>query len=286
LNYSSTIIANNSGGDCILGGSGVISSNNYNLVADNTCSPAYDGNPRLGTLSDNGGATQTHPLLSGSIAIDKVPTGGIDQRGAAKNFDGGGDGDTGFEGDIGAYELREIILDGDCTGSALDGLRTFVFTSGHSITINVDTSDGINCISTEEMGTSHLMATGPGSSDYALQTGNWWHIAGNVNNGFNVDITLYYEGSDESSRVCKWPAELMEGFGWDCGDDADNFPDNGYVTRTNITSFSDWAVGDNVGPTTVKISNMKVKSTQPFIGFAVVIVTFITTGFIVFKKLK
>ncbi len=66
--------------------------------------------PKLGALANNGGATQTHALLSDSPAIDKGSSFGLstDQRGFARPFDNpsitnatGGDG-----ADIGAFERQ------------------------------------------------------------------------------------------------------------------------------------------------------------------------------------
>jgi hypothetical protein len=79
LNYVNTIIAHNTGkeGDCAIVsdfmGTGSIGTNRGNWVADNTCSPDFSGDPMLGPLADNGGATWTHALLPGSPAIDAVP---------------------------------------------------------------------------------------------------------------------------------------------------------------------------------------------------------------------
>lgn len=67
-----SIVANaNSGGNCY----GTMTSNGYNLSSDNTCNFTGPGdlnntNPKLGTLGNNGGPTQTIPLLTGSPAID------------------------------------------------------------------------------------------------------------------------------------------------------------------------------------------------------------------------
>lgn len=61
--------------------------------------------PRLGPLRDNGGPTQTHALLSGSVAIDTGHNGGVgsyDQRGAPFVRES----PPGFP-DIGAYEVQK-----------------------------------------------------------------------------------------------------------------------------------------------------------------------------------
>ncbi len=63
--------------------------------------------PVYRTLSNNGGPTQTHALVSGSPAIDGVgncPSPAIDQRGVPRPQDG--DNDVLALCDIGAFELR------------------------------------------------------------------------------------------------------------------------------------------------------------------------------------
>src|ERR1017187_9786461 len=58
-----SVVANNSGGNC----SGTFTSNGYNLSSDNTCNFNGPGDmnntdPKLGTLGNHGGPTQTIPL--------------------------------------------------------------------------------------------------------------------------------------------------------------------------------------------------------------------------------
>jgi hypothetical protein len=220
-----------------------------------TCTNILTTNPNLGALADNGGPTQTIALGTGSSAIDaggaNTTCAGADQRGAARPYGGGCD--------IGAYEVRESLTVGDCS-SLLDGPQTFSFTaSSNTVTVDVDTGDGLSCITVEEMGpgSSHPKATGPGTSDDALLTDNWWHITGDVTSGFSVDITLPYSSADADSRVCRWPGGLG-GYGWDCGNDANTSFGTGTVTRTSVDRFSDWAVGDHVGPTTVTLTTFAI----------------------------
>ena len=78
-----SVLASNSGGNC----SGRITSSIYTLSSDTTCVLAGSGdlnnvNPKLGTLGNYGGPTQTIPLLSGSPAIDAGdPSGCTDSQG-------------------------------------------------------------------------------------------------------------------------------------------------------------------------------------------------------------
>jgi len=70
LNFTNTIFAGNTGGD--YGGltNSVIGTNDHNLVQDGSGSPALSGDPKLGTLKNNGGPTFTQALVAGSPAID------------------------------------------------------------------------------------------------------------------------------------------------------------------------------------------------------------------------
>ena len=90
-------------------------SRGYNLIGDGNATGAFDQtgdqigvtNPGLGPLSDNGGPTQTHALLSGSPAINAIPQGTNgcgttfteDQRGVSRP--------QGSACDIGSFELEE-----------------------------------------------------------------------------------------------------------------------------------------------------------------------------------
>ena len=111
---TNVIIANSSsGGDCVNDGTSTLgAASSHNQIEDgaNACGLAdgVDGNiigqdPMLGPLADNGGATQTHALLSGSPAIDAGTNSNCpasDQRGVARP--------QGPACDIGAYEIVAI----------------------------------------------------------------------------------------------------------------------------------------------------------------------------------
>jgi hypothetical protein len=111
-----TLIAGNrtgagQGPDC----TGALTSQGYNvlgnlsncIVTGDTTGNLTDLDPLLGPLQDNGGATATHDLLSGSPAIDAGNNAFClteDQRALPRPVDGNGDGTAVC--DIGAYEVQ------------------------------------------------------------------------------------------------------------------------------------------------------------------------------------
>lgn len=109
LTLINSIIADSiSGGDCVDGGRAI---GTHNLIEDSTnaCRLTHDTDsniigfdPKLGSLANNGGATQTHVLLANSPAIDAGTTGAdipiIDQRDFVRDS----------APDIGAYEFGSI----------------------------------------------------------------------------------------------------------------------------------------------------------------------------------
>jgi CSLREA domain-containing protein len=102
VTLKNTIVANNPGGDC-----GGAVDGGHNLIEDGSCIAAatmsFSGDPLLGPLADNGGPTETHALLDGSIAINA----GSNPFAAGLDFDQRGHPFARIVGrtvDIGAYE--------------------------------------------------------------------------------------------------------------------------------------------------------------------------------------
>jgi hypothetical protein len=75
VTLQNSVVANRPVNNCYTLYGGTIISNGYNLSSDDTCSFTGPGDmnntdPKLGTLGNYGGPTQTIPLLKGSPAID------------------------------------------------------------------------------------------------------------------------------------------------------------------------------------------------------------------------
>lgn len=108
MTITNSIIANSTVGDpgseCV-NEDGSLGTSEYYLIEDGSCDADITGDPSLGPLADNGGPTQTHALLVGSIAIDTgllfacQPT---DQRGVERP--------QGDACDLGSYEKAGNLI--------------------------------------------------------------------------------------------------------------------------------------------------------------------------------
>ncbi|MEM7110798.1 MAG: choice-of-anchor Q domain-containing protein [Chloroflexota bacterium] len=111
VTLNNTIVAHNTGSaNCVVDNGGVFSADAFNLDNDGSCDNAtQSATINLGTLQDNGGATMTHALLSGSAAIDAgnnavcvaAPINNVDQRGIARP--------QGTTCDVGAFERQTAV---------------------------------------------------------------------------------------------------------------------------------------------------------------------------------
>lgn len=256
-----SIVTNNDGDECVGAPTG-----NDNLVDDGTCVGSLGTVTGFnGTLADNGGPTLTHAIDLSSNAIDTGNAGdctAVDQRGVSRPQDG--DIDNTAVCDIGAVEAIPQVC---------SVVTSNPYTFGGGVVINFDdlASTNLDCLSVEFVAGNHPNATSSGSSD-ALETGQYWRINGFQSDGttpatgtFQADITLPYAGADADTRACKWLDGVGSGFGWDCGTDADNQENAGVsVTRVDYTGgFSDWAVGDQVGPTAVQMQETAATDPDP-----------------------
>ncbi len=101
---NNTILASNTGGNCSFGPGSTFAGGHNLQFGDSTCTGVTVANPLLGSLSDNGGPTQTMALGTGSPAIDAADwtlAPALDQRGFARPD---GDHNGKVVPDTGAFE--------------------------------------------------------------------------------------------------------------------------------------------------------------------------------------
>lgn len=132
-----------------------------------------------------------------------------------------------------------LTISGVNTPFGLAGLR-----------IRTDVQGTLSSVQVERHDANHPNAT------ISLQTGRWWNIT-STGGGFNVALTFPHNDLTDPD-VCKYPGGLG-GYGWDC--QRGGFT-SGEVWREGITSFSDWAVGEHVGPTAVTLDSFTANNAQ------------------------
>ncbi len=69
--------------------------------------------------------------------------------------------------------------------------------------------------------------------------------------GFTLNLTCHLLHPDANDKVCRYTAG-----GWDCAMDSTT---SNSITRNGITALSEWAVGNDVSPTAVKLRDMRAR---------------------------
>ena len=165
---------------------------------------------------------------------------------------------TQAQGDFYVDKVQEA---GEMQCFSTTGTYTFSTQSGVEIEVT-DLGPELGCLYVDEVPANHPNATGS-EGDSGIMTGRYWTIHGLQSDGstpatdYILNLTLPHNISpDTNAYVCKYPG-TQGGFGWNCGRTGS---DAGTVWLTGITSLSDWAVGDDVGPTAIRLQNLTASS--------------------------
>jgi hypothetical protein len=164
-----------SGGFNLVGNPGSLTINGNN---DQKGTPAAPLDPQLFPLTDNRGGTPTHALRLTSPALDRGSRFGAiaDQRGLARPFDTAGIAGAGDESDIGAVEMRPVVVT-KATDAGAGSLRQVIADAADdsdvlfdpavfSVPRTVTTAAGEMVIATR------LTVLGPGADRLTLSGGN------------------------------------------------------------------------------------------------------------------
>jgi hypothetical protein len=134
------------------------------------------------------------------------------------------------------------------TKSVTTGAATFGLTG---VAMNITTLGSLTAIQVDRIDAHHPNATGtPGGS--GIMTGRYWTITP-TGGGYTLTLTLPHDNLTDP-RVCRYTGS---GYIWDC--DRSTFTPS-TVTRQGVTTLSDWAVGDSVGPTVVRLVHLSAAS--------------------------
>jgi hypothetical protein len=131
----------------------------------------------------------------------------------------------------------------------------YTFGLDEAVQIDVANPGTLDCLTVQRFDISHPDAPA------GIQTGRYWTITG-VNGvgdpaeGYSLTLVLPHDGLVDP-RACRYPGGLG-GAGWDCDDGTHTITSTTHVTRTQITALSDWAIGNNVGPTPVRARGLGV----------------------------
>lgn len=88
-----------------------------------------------------------------------------------------------------------------------------------------------------------------------LQTGRYWNITP-TGEGYTANLTLPHNNLIEP-KACRYT-----GAGFDCAADAN--PGVSSVTRSGITQFSNWTVGNQVGPSAIELRSLSASRLPHF----------------------
>ncbi|RBP48545.1 thrombospondin type 3 repeat-containing protein [Arenicella xantha] len=187
ISVSNSIIANSAGGAC--GGTVSIAIATDSIVDDSSCSVATVADPLLGPLADNGGATLTHALMSGSPAINpgsSVNPTSTDQRGFAA---------VGTR-DVGAFEVQSLSVSVSPdvmpeNGGASTGTVTRSVLIDRPLEVNLASSD----LSSAMVPTSVVIPAGEASATFAISAVDDTLADGNSISSISVNAIGYVVGS-------------------------------------------------------------------------------------------
>jgi hypothetical protein len=217
---------------------GTLDANNLAISIAGNFSNSGTFTPGSGTVTFNGSGTQyltantsttfnNLTVNSGSTLIETVAADNVTVSGTLTNS--------------GTIRKSQTVSGAGAKTFGLAG----AFNSAN-LTIDVTTPGTLSNLQVDRIDSNHSNA-----SVYE-QTGRYWTITA-VGDSFTTNLTLPRNNSG-APTVCKY---LNSGTNWSC---AANSNTSNTVTRNNISSFSDWAVG-NDAPTAIGLGRFKAKVT-------------------------
>lgn len=147
---------------------------------------------------------------------------------------------------ITSYDIRE--------SRTVSGTGLITFDDDAVVTwVDVTTPGSLTGIRVIRHNHDHPNATDP------IKTGRYWEISTNDNPGaYVVSLILPHNSVPDSlDKICLWLGG--SGLNWSCAMSSFD-PGAGTITLTNISQLSDWATGNNVGPTSLTLLSFHASS--------------------------
>jgi len=145
-----------------------------------------------------------------------------------------------------------VIDNGPCPQTVTKSVTGIGLISFAPLNVTIDVvnrgpSDCLTGITVKQYDANHPNASNP------LKTGHWWEItAADCTGGFDVNLTLPADfTADDKDKVCRYTGS---GQVWDCA--MTSFTGSS-ITRNGVTAFSQWAAGNNAGPTAVTLRDFR-----------------------------
>jgi hypothetical protein len=127
------------------------------------------------------------------------------------------------------------------------------------ITVTVETAGTLDCLAADYFPVDHPNAIA--NAGLSTDTGAYWMLKGLDSSGaqandFMVTISLPHTAMPHvDAKVCRYFG-VTGWYSWDC--ERTNSTDT-MVWRENVTSFSDWAVGENIEPVAVSLVTSRAR---------------------------
>lgn len=142
--------------------------------------------------------------------------------------------------------------------------------NGGVVSINVIT-DSFTSIMVSRVDQNHPFRTGD-ESNPGVGWGVYWTITPMGSGGVNLTLPTSFT-PDENDKLCRHTGG--GGAGWDCA--ASSYTAN-TITRDGVTVFSDWAAGNDVGPTVVTLTRVAARSSGPWLPAAALVAAAVLAG--------
>jgi uncharacterized delta-60 repeat protein len=144
------------------------------------------------------------------------------------------------------------------TKAVVDGASALPFGLA-DVVVDVTTRGSLASLEVIRRDQSHPNATG------VLQTGKWWQITP-TGGGYTATLTLPTNFvPDDKDKVCRYTGADQV---WDCAMSSFDAALH-TITRAGVTAFSEWAAGNDSGPTAVEVRLLKAQS--PGVGWGALI---------------